>query len=59
MRHYSARQQFQRCLGSAYFSCLDPIYYLRKGLGFNQAYAYLSIFRAMEWKCVGGFQGTF
>jgi len=52
----AARQQFQECLGDSYFSCLDPVYYLRHNIGRDRAFMFLSIFWSMEWKCIGGFQ---
>jgi len=52
----AARQEFQECLGDAYYACLDPLYYLRHHIGRDRAVLFLSIFQSMEWKCVGGFQ---
>jgi len=52
----TARQQFYRCLGPAYFSCMDPLYYLRHGYGTGASYGYLAIMLQLEWMCNGGFQ---
>ena len=53
----TARQVYQECLGSAYISCIDPIFLIKMGLSKKVAFDYLSIMFTLEFNCIQGFSG--